>query len=141
MRNLISRIWNLAPEWLFRLLGAAVFFSYIALRISDYYQYWNNPAWGFYYRLADGQVIRLQFVQILVDLTFMTIAIGYCVRGPARRRAAGFSQVVVPFVAAVWPMLPFWLMAALPWIANRVPSLAPRIAPVTAAISALFGMQ
>src|SRR5512132_512838 len=95
MQRLISRLWHAIPEWLFRLLGAGVFFSYFALRVLDYYQNWNSPGSWFGYRLADGHVIRLQFVNVLVDLTFLTLAIGYCVRGAAKQRATGVSQVVI----------------------------------------------
>jgi protein-S-isoprenylcysteine O-methyltransferase Ste14 len=115
-RTWFSRAWHSIPEWFFRLFGAAVFFSYAALQAWDYAERW--PRLDYYYVLPGGRRLDLPYVRVLVDLTFVSIAWGYCVRGPPRRRARGPAEVLLPFLAAVWPMAPFVLARGLALLAS-----------------------
>lgn len=102
----LNSLWLRVPEPAFRLVGAAFFLGYVALELRRCWESW--PALGFYY-VADRRIIHLPWVTVLVDLTMLSIALGYVVRGAARERATGVGRVVLPFVAAFWPMAPFFL--------------------------------
>lgn len=111
-RSFLARLWFAIPEWAFRLLGASFFGGYLLLRIvNDYLPGGLNT--GPYFSRADGSTLRVWIVPVLVDLTFLTIAWGYCVRRPARRRAASPREILLPFLGAIWPAFPFMLRSLL----------------------------
>jgi len=104
-----SRLWLAIPESWFRVGGAAIFFGYVLLEAQRYAVHW--PWLGYGVRLSDGRYLALPYVTVLVDLTMLSVAIGYCVRTPPRARARGFGEVLLPFIAAFWPMTPFLLLS------------------------------
>lgn len=111
----LNSLWLRVPEPAFRLLGAAFFLSYVGLELRRGWESW--PALGFYY-VANGRIVHLPWVTVLVDLSMLSIALGYVVRRAPRERATGFGRVVLPFVAAFWPMAPFFLRSLAAQVAR-----------------------
>ncbi|MCK6483249.1 MAG: isoprenylcysteine carboxylmethyltransferase family protein [Phycisphaerae bacterium] len=108
-RSPLGRIWHGIPDVVFRVLGAGFFLAYVAFRVRYYLAHW--PFLGLFY-YDGGRRVPLPFVHVLVDATFLLIAIGYLVRTRPRQRASGISEVVLPFIAAFWPMMP----SAFQWL-------------------------
>jgi len=114
-RSWPMRWWLAAPDWAFRVLGASFFFGYLAIQLQ---KYWTTNFWelGPYYIHADGTAMRMPWVPVLVDLTFLLIALSFCIRLPPRTRAAngwvilfslftGFLPLLVVFYAALLGMI------------------------------------
>lgn len=109
------RCWLVTPDWLFRVLGAGFFLAYLAVRLPAYAQgFWRSGAW---YTFAGGLELYVPH-RVLVDITYLLIALAFCFRLKPRTRAATAREVVLPLVAAFWPFLPFALEAALELIAT-----------------------
>ena len=106
------RLWLALPDWFFRLAGATFFFSYVALSAEKYRL---NDFWklGPFYRYADGTSIHMPWVPLLIDLTFVLIAMGFCFRIPPRRRADNGWIVAFTLLTAYGPLLPLWLSPIL----------------------------
>lgn len=111
--SLLTRAWLAAPDWLFRAIGAATFFGYLLLQIPEYF----NDFWkvGAYFHFDDNRTLHLPWGRMLIDATYLLIALAFCVRVPPRRRADRPLQILLPFVAAFWPFLPFLIDAAGKW--------------------------
>ncbi len=113
-RSLPMRVWLATPDWAFRLLGAGFFIGYLAWRADDYIErFWSLGPW---YRFPSGYVLRVPWVRVLVDLTYLLIALGFCLRLPPRWRAAQGAHIAIALVGAIWPFLPFVIEAGLGWI-------------------------
>lgn len=113
------RLWLATPDWVFRLMGATFFFSYVVLRAE---KYWNNEFWqlGPFYRFADGTSIHMPWVPLLVDLTFVLIALSFCFRLPPRSRTTSGWIVAFTLLTAYGPLLPLWLSALLGLVSSDV---------------------
>ncbi len=113
-RSLPMRLWLATPDWVFRLLGAAFFVGYLAWRADDYFnRFWSLGPW---YRFSSGYVLHVPWVRVLVDFTYLLIALGFCLRLPPRWRAARGGPIAIALVGAFWPFLPFAVEAVLGWI-------------------------
>ncbi len=106
------RLWLATPDWVFRVLGAGFFFSYVLYNAK---KYWQNDFWqlGPYYNFADGTSIHMPWVPVLVDLTFVLIALSFCLRLPPRTRAANGWVVSYTLLTAFAPLVPIWLSPLL----------------------------
>lgn len=109
-RSALQRAWMATPDWVFRVLGASVFFGFIALNIPAY----RSGIWqhGTFYRFEGGYELWIPW-RVLVDLTYLIIALAFCFRTRPLWRAATAREVLLPLIAAFWPLLPFFMGAAL----------------------------
>jgi protein-S-isoprenylcysteine O-methyltransferase Ste14 len=99
------RLWLATPDWAFRVLGVAFFCSYLIYRTQ---KYWRYDFWQFvpYYKFSDGRMMLMPWVPVLVDLTFVLIALGFCLRlRPLRRADDGWMVGFTLFVAFA-PLIP-----------------------------------
>ena len=121
------RLWLWLPDWVFRAVGALLAIAYVSGRMGEYRDFpdvgpwWAAPigenAFGF---VQYGPRHYFPIAKILVDLTFLLIALSFIVRVPPRRRAHTARQIVVPLIAGFWPFVPFMVLALLqaidsPW--------------------------
>lgn len=106
------RFWLALPDWVFRVAGATFFFSYVVSRAE---KYWLNDFWqlGPFYQFADGGSIHMPWVPLLIDLTFVLIALSFCFRLPPRTRAGNGWIVAFTLLTAYGPLLPLWLSSLL----------------------------
>lgn len=114
------RCWLATPDWVFRAIGAGLILAFIASRAGEYRDFPRvepavQPVVG-----ADaagrpiyGATIYFPLARVLVDLTFLLIAIAFIVRLPPRRRAGRPREIIIPLVAAVWPLTPILLLGLL----------------------------
>lgn len=102
------RLWLAAPDWAFRVAGAVFFFAYF---LSQAQKYWETPFWelGPYCILPSGQSIRMPWVPVLIDITFLQIAVAFCFRIQARMRANDGWTVGYTLLTAFAPLIPVWL--------------------------------
>ena len=102
------RMWLAAPDWLFRVAGAGFFFAYL---ISQSQKYWQVPfaELGPYCIFPGGQRIQMQWVPILVDITFLQIALAFCFRIQAKMRASNGWTIMYTLLTAFAPLIPVWL--------------------------------
>lgn len=112
--SIFQRIWQAIPDWLFRVLGIVFFLAYVGTHAEDYR---NFPDTGPYMVVRDsgGQLVRHYFplTQVLVDLSFVLIALAFAIRKPPRQRAATAGQIIIPLIGGFWPLLPFLILGAL----------------------------
>ena len=102
-RSLPLRAWLATPDWVFRALGAVLFLGLIATSAHAYIEgFWRH---GTYYEFDSGLVVWIPW-RILVDATYLLIAISFIFRLPPRVRSANAREIVLPFIAAFWPFLP-----------------------------------
>jgi protein-S-isoprenylcysteine O-methyltransferase Ste14 len=131
------RPWLWLPDGVFRTAGALVFFAYAFARIGDYRHFphigpwWWAPigedAFGFVHY---GPRHYFPIARIVTDVTFLLIALSFCLRVPPRRRADSAARIVVPLIGGFWPFLPFAALAVLkalhsPWQLELAAMLAP----------------
>ena len=111
--SIFARIWLAIPDWLFRAMGVIFFLAYVAVQADDYR---NFPNVGPYLvRQVSGQPVRHYFplARILVDASFLLIALAFAIRKPPRERAATPGRIIIPLIGGFWPLLPFLLLGAL----------------------------
>jgi len=118
------RLWLRTPDGVFRALGALFFFGYAAVRMRDYFTDFPNVGHYWCQRDALGHVIPdsvryLPLAKILIDLTFLLIALSFIFRLSPRQRAATPRQIIIPLIAWIWPLLPFMLQGLLQLAGNR----------------------
>jgi len=106
------QLWLALPDWVFRVAGASFFFSYVVLSAK---KYWLNGFWqqGPFLQLADGSSIHMPWVPLLIDLTFVLIALSFCFRFKVRSRANNGWIVAFTLLTAYGPLLPLWLVPLL----------------------------
>ncbi len=111
-RALPMRLWLATPDWAFRVLGAGFFFFYLIYKSQ---KYWRYDFWQFvpYYKFADGHSLYMPWVPVLVDLTFVLIALGFCLRLRPSRRADNGWIVGFTLLTAFAPLIPIELPAVL----------------------------
>lgn len=107
------KLWRAAPEWAFRALGASFFLAVLLSRLPAYGEgFWEL---GPVYRHADGRVVHVPWVNLLIDATFFVMALGFATRHPPRARQVEGKAVLLGLLGSVWPLLPFLLDGALGW--------------------------
>jgi protein-S-isoprenylcysteine O-methyltransferase Ste14 len=112
-RALPMRLWLATPDWVFRMLGAGFFFSYLLYKAQ---KYWQIDFWqlGPYIHFSqDGPIYHMPWVPVLVDLTFVLIALGFCLRLRPSHRADNGWIVSFTLFTAFAPLIPIELPAVL----------------------------
>jgi protein-S-isoprenylcysteine O-methyltransferase Ste14 len=114
------RVWLWLPDGAFRAAGALFFSAYAFARMGEYRDFphvgpwWVPPIGQDAFGLVQyGERQYFPIAKVLVDLTFFLIALSFCFRRPARRRAHTARQIVVPLIGGFWPFAPFVILAAL----------------------------
>ena len=110
--NWPMRWWLSAPDWLFRTVGASVFLLYV-LYLSQ--KYWDGTFWDHVptYSFGDGTKFSMPWLPVLVDLTFVLIAIGFCFRLPPRNRASNGWVIAFALFTGFYPLIMFHLPAVV----------------------------
>lgn len=110
------RLWLATPDWAFRVLGVAFFSWYVYYLGRDYWQkdFWDLGPW-YVSNAPDGRSIHMPWVPILRDLTFVLIALSFCLRMPPRSRAANGWVVAYSLFVAFGPLIPTLLSPVLGW--------------------------
>ncbi|WP_148074993.1 methyltransferase family protein [Bythopirellula goksoeyrii] len=102
------RLWLAAPDWLFRVIGLAFFTVFTWVSAEKYWSgdFWNYVPWS---ELPSGKVIRMPWVPVLIDLTYLLIAISFIVRFQPKSRAADGRIILItlftafaPFIFVMW---------------------------------------
>lgn len=116
MHSVLMRLWLALPDWVFRVLGAMVFLILILPDARAFCtDFWSAGAW-FQVDIKDPATrISVPWGQLLVDLTYLLIAISFIARVPPRRRAARSREIVLPFIAAFWPFVPWMILRYAQW--------------------------
>jgi len=118
------RLWLSAPDWLFRVIGATVFLGFIAYSSQKYFQ---NNFWelGPYLNLHDGlqiasfevfekgRVLHMPWIPLLVDFTFVLIALSFIVRIPPRTRVDNGWVILFTMFTGFAPLIPILLAPVL----------------------------
>lgn len=101
------RLWLAAPDWVFRVVGALFFFGYF---FSQAHKYVEIPFWelGPYCIFPNGQTIRMPWVPVLIDITFLQIALAFCFRIQSRMRASDGWTISYTLLTAFAPLIPVW---------------------------------
>ncbi len=98
------RLWLAAPDWAFRAAGAGFFFVYIGMQFQKY----RAESWEKFIPFCifpGGARFEMPWVPILVDLTFVLIALSFCFRMPPRTRAVNGWVVSYSLLTAFAPLL------------------------------------
>ncbi len=109
------RLWLAAPDWLFRVLGV-LFFA--AFTWASAQKYWSEDFWKYvpWSTLPSGRVIRMWWVPVLVDLTYLLIAISFVVRFQPRARASDGRIILLTLFTAFAPFIFIvWMAPILSW--------------------------
>ncbi|MCG8407335.1 MAG: isoprenylcysteine carboxylmethyltransferase family protein [Phycisphaerales bacterium] len=110
----LMRLWLWTPDWVFRVLGASFFVGFLAYRVTDYYDgFWTLGPW---YKFGSGYTLRVPWVHVLVDATYLLIALGFCFRLPPRSRASRGRDIVIALSGAFLPFAPIVLEWTLGWL-------------------------
>jgi len=106
----LMRIWLALPDWIFRLAGATLFLMFIIPRIPIYFtDFWSSGVW---FQPSGSQRILLPWGRLLVDMTYLLMAVGFIFRVRPLSRAARPREIVLPLIAACWPFIP-WIIRSL----------------------------
>lgn len=110
------RLWLWLPDWVFRVLGAAVFVAFLYPRVPVYFtNFWSAGAW---FQPDSGNPdsrIYMPWGRLLIDLTYLLIAVSFVVRRTPLRRAERAREIVLPVIAAYWPFLPWMILRFAEW--------------------------
>jgi protein-S-isoprenylcysteine O-methyltransferase Ste14 len=112
-RALPMRLWLATPDWAFRVLGAGFFLAYLLYKSQ---KYWHTNFWqlGPYVHFTqDGPLYHMPWVPVFVDLTFVLIALGFCLRLRPSRRADNGWIIAFTLLTAFAPLIPVELPAVL----------------------------
>ncbi len=106
------RLWLAAPDWAFQIAGAVFFFGFLWQRGQKYFlQPWAE--FSPYCTFPSGQRLQMTWVPVLVDLTFVLIALSFCFRMPPRSRAANGWVVSYSLFVGFFPLLLVWISPIL----------------------------
>lgn len=118
------RLWLAAPDWLFRVLGFGFFAIFTVFSAQKYIP--ANPSLSFaehiqtlgpWCQFGDGTLIRMPWVPVLVDLTYLLIAVSFLVRFQPKARASNGRIILItlftgfaPLIFVLWmsPILSFF---------------------------------
>ena len=106
------RLWLAAPDWVFRAAGAAFFFAFL---LSQAQKYWDSTFWDYvpYCIFPNKQKILMPWVPVLIDITFLQIAVAFCFRIQARMRAFKGWTIAYTLLTAFAPLIPVWVIPLL----------------------------
>ena len=100
------RVWRRLPDWAFTVVGVLFTAAVFARRLPAYRMFPDMPP---YYRFADGRVLYLPFIHILVDATSLLVMLGFIFRQPPVARNSRGGDVLLASAGALFPFLPFLL--------------------------------
>lgn len=122
-RSLLMRLWLAAPDWLFRVAGFVFFALFSISRLELYIP--TDPAvtfWEYFKsrgpwcQFADGTMIRMPWVPVLVDLTYLLIMVSFIVRINPKQRASDGKGIALALLAGFAPLIVVvWLGPLLGW--------------------------
>jgi protein-S-isoprenylcysteine O-methyltransferase Ste14 len=115
--ELFLKVWLAIPPWLIGVVAGVLMLGYAASRFEDYTNFW---ALGHRVQLSTGEVVRVPFGRVLIDLTFLLMGISYLTRLPALRRATNVKHILIAGFGGVLPMLPFFFDGAFRTLAPEV---------------------
>lgn len=106
------RLWLAAPDWAFRVMGAAFFFGFLWTRARKY----AGASWEAfvpYCQFPNGVRWDMPWAPIMVDLTFVLIALSFCFRMPPRTRASDGWVVGYSLFTGFAPLILLWIEPVL----------------------------
>lgn len=108
-RDGFARFWLAIPDALFRIVGVSIFVGFLIWRSRQYGDFLDpaNDRW------STGMLstsIDLA-ARLLVDVTYMLIVAGFCLRILPVKRATDPGKIALAFVGAFWPFLPLFYEA------------------------------
>ncbi|MCB9665275.1 MAG: isoprenylcysteine carboxylmethyltransferase family protein [Alphaproteobacteria bacterium] len=119
------RLWLAIPDAVFRVAGLLFFLTFLLGRLPEYAAW---PEVGPWWATAvgvddDGRTVlgarqHVPLAKVLVDLTFLLVAVSFAVRLPPRARARHPREIVVPVLVAFWPLLPFLCRDVLTFVGS-----------------------
>lgn len=115
-RGLLGRAWLAVPAWAFQAAGALVFLGYVATQLPAYFTDFNRV--GLVYFNTPDDTWYVPWGKVLVDLNFLIIGLAFIFRAPAKRVVSRPRDIIIPVIAAFWPMFPFWVLGALSLLAG-----------------------
>jgi protein-S-isoprenylcysteine O-methyltransferase Ste14 len=120
-RALPMRLWLAAPDWVFRVAGF-MFFALFTLSSAQKYvptelSFWEHfKTLGPWCQFADGTMIRMPWVPVLVDLTYLLITISFIVRMNPKQRASDGRGIAIALLTGFAPLIVVvWLGPLLGW--------------------------
>jgi protein-S-isoprenylcysteine O-methyltransferase Ste14 len=122
-RALPMRLWLTAPDWLFRVAGFAFFALFTLSSVGKYLpvdygqSFWEHfKNLGPWCQFADGTMIRMPWVPVLVDLTYLLITVSFIVRVNPKQRASDGKGILLSLLAGFAPLIVVvWLGPLLGW--------------------------
>jgi protein-S-isoprenylcysteine O-methyltransferase Ste14 len=110
------RLWLAAPDWLFRVCGIA-FFALFTWSCTK--KYWDGTDWqGTFWSDVPGfGVVRMPWIPVLVDLTYLLITVSFLVRFQPKQRTDDGKAILIsmftgfaPLIFVIWmvPILSFF---------------------------------
>lgn len=115
-RSILHRAWMATPDWVFRVLGAGLFFLLLGSEFAAFYRLLTDTPdgltgalrkFGPHYTAPDGQMLYAPWGRLLVLVTFTLIAVSFLIRTTPKTRASEPRQIIIPLIAAFWPFAPF----------------------------------
>src|SRR5262249_61624880 len=105
------QLWLPVPEGGLRAAGARFCFAYAAARLRDYRRFPHvGPWWGApiaadaFGVMHYGPRHYFPAARILIDVSFLLIALSFCFRIAPRRRADRASDIAVGLLGGFWPV-------------------------------------
>lgn len=108
--------WTSVPGWVFRAAGATLFIGFVVARIPVYLDDFRRS--GAFFVTPDGQTWYVPWGRLLIDITYLLIGLAFIFRAPPKEVASRPRDIVIPLIAAFWPMFPFWVEGALTALAR-----------------------
>lgn len=98
------RLWLAAPDWLFRVCGIAFFTLFTW---SSTKKYWDGTDWqGLFWSDVPGfGIVRMPWVPILVDLTYLLITVSFLVRFQPKQRSNDGTAILVSIFTGFAPLI------------------------------------
>jgi protein-S-isoprenylcysteine O-methyltransferase Ste14 len=110
-RALPMRLWLAAPDWLFRVAGFVFFALFVGITAQ---KYWNGSFWQIvpWSQVPVFGIVRMPWVPVLIDLTYVLIALSFLLRFNPRQRASDGRIITFAMFTAFAPII---VVAWLPW--------------------------
>lgn len=109
--GLLGRVWLATPAWAFQAAGALVFLGYVAFQLPAYFE--NFKLAGRVYFGPNVSTWYVPWGKVLIDLNFLIIGLAFIFRAQAKKVVSHPRHIVIPVIAAFWPMFPFWTLVIL----------------------------
>jgi len=118
--NELIQLWWRLPDWFFRAVGVGFFVIYGGWRVSRYDAQMPIVQWlplpGLAFKLP------VPAPTILVDVTYLLIVAGFCLRIQPLRRVSDVKMIVVSMTGAFLPFLPIVIGGWLEYFVGGAPA-------------------